>query len=299
MSNDERISKIRGCIHDLVFGSDAECYLVIDPTLKRYHTNNEFYALLEKYDIHKVHFPHAELEGALELWLIRLNADDPKDITLLDASAVYSLSELTPEKLKSGEGRSVCGWISTGLSVERLADYIAYTAIQNVQSVGDILIRFFDPSVFGLFSLLMDDWQKQQLINNINLWSYIDGNGQFRVISGGGETRQRLNYSLGITESVLADINNITRINKILREYREVSVSERVDEIQAAQLLYPALRYFLSNFSLSDDGYIDFGIDILTSQKLFYLNCNPESLSKKRTGKELPVYGKISPHPYG
>lgn len=114
--------------------------------------------------------------------------------------------------------------ISTELNREQLSESISGMIIQPLQSGNDILVRYFDPSVFGLLLSILDNWQSQQLLRDINFWCYIDGDGNAQVINGGGEQTKKLNYSLGLSEDDLSKINNILVINRVLRLYRKIKV---------------------------------------------------------------------------
>lgn len=257
-------------ITNAAFGKNGKCFLLIDASLEQYQSELFFPDILREYKSYPVTFHQEELQGALPLYLFPLSASSERDGQLFKNSIYHSLNELKIEKLESGEGRSVCAWISTDLTGEQLAEQVALSAVQSIQSGGDILLRYYDPSVFGLLMSILDKWQKQQLLSNINTWSYIDGDGIAQVVNGDGESKKKLNYSLGLTERNALELRRISVVNNILRAYRKMKVSHRLSECEVMKLLRPALCYYYSTFSMSDSDVIDFGLDVLRVQRLFY-----------------------------
>lgn len=257
-------------IFSAAFGKNGQCFLLIDASLRQYKSDVFLYNFLENYKSYCVTFNQSELQGALPLLLFPLTTMNKTERELFNNSIFHSLNELKSERVESGEGRSVCAWISTELTGEQLAEQIALSSVQKIQSVGDILLRYFDPSVFGPLMPVLDSWQKQQLLSNINTWSYIDGDGIAQVVNGDGECKKKLNYSLGLTELNLSEISRILVLNTILRTYRKMNVVQKIGEYEMVNLLHPALSYYYSSFVPSDKDVIEFGLDVLISQKLFY-----------------------------
>lgn len=267
----ESFDNVNEKITNAAFGKNGHCFLLIDASLEQYQSETFLVDILRDYKSYPVKFHQRELQGALPLYLCPLSTLGERDSQLFKNSIYHSLNELKVEKLDSGEGRSVCAWISTDLTGEQLAEQIALSALQSIQSVGDILLRYFDPSVLGLLMPILDKWQKQQLFSNINTWSYIDGDGIAQIVNGDGECKKKLNYSLGLTELNVSDMSRILVVNKILRAYRKMSIVHKLSECEMVNLLYPALEFYYSTFSPSDNDVINFGLDVLNAQRLFYL----------------------------
>ncbi|NUU64710.1 DUF4123 domain-containing protein [Enterobacteriaceae bacterium BIT-l23] len=283
-------SDIKKSVSDSVFGDSEKIFLLIDPTLESYQSVQDFYQLVTDDDIHRVAFSHPELDGALELWLIPLDKNSAQNMRLFDASIECALNEINPDNIRSGKGRSICSWISTKLTIGQLSEYISRLAVQKVKGKGDVLMRFFDPAVFSFLFIILDTWQRQQILNNIDAWGYIDGDGRPQVMSGGGESHQKLNYSLGLTPLDLSNLGYISRMNKILLRYRTLIGGAEITEQQAAELLYPALHYFSDNYYLGDDGYIDFGINVLVKRERFPSYFKREREISRSLNETLPRY---------
>jgi len=291
--DNESFYSIKQKITNAAFGKNEQCFLLIDATLEQYQSDVFLYEILKGYTSYPVKFHQNELQGALPLFLFPLNSMSERDSELFNNSISHSLNELKIEKLDSGEGRSVCAWISTELTGEQLAEQIAFSAVQSIQSVGDVLLRYFDPSVFGPLMPVLDNWQKQQLLRNINTWSYIDGDGIVQTVNGDGERRKVLNYSLGLTKLNLSEINRVLVVNKILRAYRRMDIADKLSEREMVKLLHSALNYFYSFFSPSDNDVIEFGLDILIARQLFYQDGAFDNYIFNHGSKSFPSYTDV------
>ncbi|MDN8996927.1 hypothetical protein Q0P57_13740, partial [Staphylococcus aureus] len=82
-------------------------------------------------------------------------------------------------------------------------------------------------------------------------------------------------------------------INGILREYRKTQIIERVSESEAAKLLHPAIRFFNAHFSSAGNGIIEFGLDILFAQKLFYQGGLFDRYIHGEQSENLPLYTDV------
>lgn len=292
MSN-KTFDKIKEEIFNAVFGKNGQCFLLIDAALEQYQSDMYLYDILKDYESYPVAFHQNELQGALPLYLIPLNVQKKRDNKLFNHSIYHALNELEFERINAGKGRSVCAWISTQLTWEQLSESISRSAVQPVQSGGDVLIRYFDPSVLGLLLPVLDDWQKQQLLSNINVWCYINGDGTAQIVNGDGEALKKLNYSLGLTALNLSEMSNILVINNVLRQYRRIGAMEKLSEQQAARLLHPALHYFYSHFASTGNDAIEFCIDVLTAQRLFYQDEVFDRYVLNNRNESLLVYADI------
>jgi hypothetical protein len=279
--------------YNAAFGINDKCYLLIDASLEYYRSDNFVRDLIKNNDAHLICSHRNELHDALPLYLISFDVHNVKDVEYFDKSIRYAINELKPERIEAGEGRSICAWISTALTKEQLSDFISRMMVQTFPSGEDVLIRYFDPSVFGLLFCVFDNWQKQQLLSGINTWCYIDSNGEYQVKNGNGDSIKKLNYSLALSESDVSDINNIRVINAILLIYRKAHDSKEINEKQVTELLYPALRYFYSHFTAIDNDVIEFGLDVLKARRLFYLQGIFERYTLGSDKKKLTDYVNI------
>jgi len=285
--------EIQKTVFEAAFERNGRCFMLIDASLKQYQSNDFLYKLLESYNPHIIKFNREELHDALPLYLVSLDFKIKQDIELFNHSIRHALTELDPGRINAGEGRSVCAWISTELNREQLSESIAGMIIQPLQSGNDVLVRYFDPSVFGLLLPVLDNWQSQQLLRDINAWCYIDGGGNAQIMNGGGDQVKKLNYSLGLSEDDFAKINNILVINKVLRSYRKNKIPETLNEQQIAELLHPAIPFFYSKFASVDDGIIDFCLDVLHARWPFYQGVLFERYMSEKCNKYLNFYADL------
>jgi hypothetical protein len=79
-------------------------------------------------------------------------------------------------------------------------------------------------------------------------------------------------------------------VNKILRVYRNADVAHKLSECEAVKLLRPALGYYYSSFSPSGNDVVEFGLDVLSAQKLFYQDGLFCKYMLNIRGKEPPTY---------
>lgn len=280
-------------ITNAAFEKNGQCFLLIDASLEQYQSELFLPDILREYKSYPVIFHQRELQSAVPLYLFPLSTFSERDGQLFKNSIYHSLNELKTEKLDSGEGRSVCAWISTDLTGEQLAEQVALSTVQSIQSVGDILLRYYDPSVFGLLMPILDKWQKQQLLSNINTWSYIDGDGIAQIVNGDGECKKKLNHSLGLTEQNALEIERILVINNVLRIYRKMNAPHKLSEREVMKLLRSALNYYYATFSASNNDVIEFGLDVLNAQRLFYQDGVFEKFVFSNRSKDLQLYSDI------
>lgn len=271
MINIDSFSIIKDELLNTIFGRNGKAFLLIDATLEHYDSGTDLFETLKAHNAYPLTFSHPQVDGALPLLLVLLDQSDSNSQALLDLSIRTALDELAPEKLKQGNGRSVCAWVSSQLNIEQLSSFISNTAIQHISDVGDVLVRFFDPSVLGALLDILDPWQQQRLLDNTDIWCYIDGEGTLQSVNGDGNSK-KLSYSLGLTKDDLLELQNIETINKILLVYRAKEKQITLSEIQMIRLLRPALRFFSEHFVGTNDDVIEFGIDVLNSKRCFYLS---------------------------
>lgn len=266
--------------------------LLLDLTINPQNDECAFKEEINKFNYPRITFPHQDLEGVAELLLIKFNKDSVKDLNLLKLSVEHSLDEISPESLKTGNGRMVCAWINSSLNLEDLGKEISHSAIQQVSCGSNVIFRFYDPGVFGNIDSFLDSWQTKRLLKNITSWFYINGDGELLEKSGGSECLHKLDFSLGITNTEWTRMHYISLVNKILLCYRDKKRVARISEKQAWQCLVPALDFYLNLYSL-DERVVSFGVDVLNFLPGFHEeNSGSNMLQKISEKKELHAYFK-------
>lgn len=105
--------------------------------------------------------------------------------------------------------------------------------------------------------------------------------------------QKKLNYSLGLTEQNALEMGRISVVNYILRAYRKMRMPHKFSERDVVELLHPALDYYYSTFSTSDKDVIDFGLDVLSAQRLFYQDEVFKKIICSNRSKDLQSYSDI------
>ncbi|MCW3889190.1 hypothetical protein NW915_16645, partial [Enterobacter hormaechei subsp. hoffmannii] len=113
------------------------------------------------------------------------------------------------------------------------------------------------------------------------------------VVNGDGKCKKKLNYSLGLTEQNALEMGRILVVNYILRAYRKMRMPHKFSERDVMGLLHPALDYYYSTFSTSDKDVIDFGLDVLSAQRLFYQDEVFKKILFSNRSKDLQSYSDI------
>lgn len=273
-----------------VFSRDGNGYLIIDPILldKNVDRHNFIESIFER--VIKAPLPHPELDSVMALWIIPLNWRNPSDREIFKCSINCSLNELSPGKLAIGGGRCICGWVSSTLSLNDFAEDITRLAIQPQPSGSLSLFRYYDPAVLSVVTSIIDDWQRKRLFNNIHSWSYLNGDGYFNTEYGANSSVVKMNFSLGLTDDEILNLNNVKYVNAIASRIRIESPKLQLSESQLIGRLLPALRFFTEHFSLADEGIVIFGVDIFQSRKEFYKEDFFLSQMKNLNNQSLPSY---------
>lgn len=265
-------------------------YLLIDLTVNRRDEESPFIERVGGVNSLRVQFPHPDLDGVAELLLIKINQDSIEDLALLKLSIQHSLDEIVPESLKAGNGRKVCAWINSSLTIEDLSREISHSSIQQISCGSSAIFRFYDPAIFGNIDNFLDSWQTRRLFKNFITWSYINGDGDFCTKSGGGDGLPKLDFSLGMTSAEWEKMHYIALVNKILLNYRANKLFSRVSEKQAWQWLFPALNFYVETFSLNEN-IVSFGVDVLMfSPRVIEGRNDGDILQEFSEKKELHTY---------
>ncbi|MTH48801.1 DUF4123 domain-containing protein [Intestinirhabdus alba] len=182
------------------------------------------------------------LSAAFQPKLVPLNLSVMEDRQLLEMSVESAFDEIHPEKIKQGQGRLICGWLSYSTTPENVAVHLGKSAMQEREGK-DILLRFYDPAVSLPLWAILDDWQRQRLLGPVTAWYSVDGDGQWVQRTGISSQQIRLSWSLSLSPQNWLDIHFIGIVNRILCEYRNLHLNEmRLSELQVFQSVLPALR---------------------------------------------------------
>ncbi|WP_148873217.1 DUF4123 domain-containing protein, partial [Serratia marcescens] len=183
--------------------------LMIDAALLRKRSDEQdFIAQINQRQIFKVPVASQYLTEEFYPWLVALDLSSSEDLNLFDKSIELALSEIELHKIKSGNGRLICGWLSIYDDLENACTHLGKTALQRNEDK-DILLRYYDPAVATLLWTLLDDWQQQRLLGPVANWYSIDGDGQLNQRSVLLQQYAQLSFSLSLSPELWQDIDMI------------------------------------------------------------------------------------------
>ncbi|ALV93502.1 MULTISPECIES: DUF4123 domain-containing protein [Pantoea] len=248
-----------------------KCWLLIDPTLRTLHEDSDLWPIVDELNCHRILFPHPDLDGVMELWLVAITPDND---VLLNESMLAAMNELKPKKLTQGRGRTICGWLISSASIDYLKRHISETSIQPVLDLGTYMLRFYDPTVIAMTSKHLDDWQRNRLFGAVNDWFFLDGDGKVMCQQGYYRGEEQLDFSLSISGTTWEKIKRAGVLNICLNTYRKTSRNEVLVSEKNARLWLEAAMDDLSHTSVwsRPEVYLPLSIAILTQHPSVYLH---------------------------
>ncbi|MEE3664900.1 DUF4123 domain-containing protein [Brenneria sp. g21c3] len=248
---------------------ENKIWLLIEPTLKELSEVDEILSYFKGREYQYITFPHEDLKDVFKLWLVSIDSEDKG---LLTWSMMTALNELDPMRQKEGYGRTVCGWLMTSSPVDYLIKHIGETAVQRVMDNGSFMLRFFDPTVISQVSNHMDDWQRSRLFGAVNMWYFLDGDGQLVHETGFYQDKEQMDFSLSINVDCWEKIKRAGILTRILHDYRiRFRAEPRVNETIARRWLDAAMDYLSGTaIWLQPDVYLALGMAILTKHPGVY-----------------------------
>lgn len=201
------------------------CILMIDAAIIRLRSqDSSFYNQIIDKGVVRIPVANRYLTSEFEPCLVSLDLSLPDDCKILHESIIQALKEIEPNEILLGKGRMICGWLTCVEDILNLAAYLGKVAIQQ-RDGKDVLLRYYDPAIMiSLFSIL-DDWQQQRLLGPVEVWSFIDGDGQFINKINQSDNQPRLSYTLSLSAENWRDIDFIGIKNRIICNYRLAHLS--------------------------------------------------------------------------
>ncbi|MEA9393587.1 DUF4123 domain-containing protein [Acerihabitans sp. TG2] len=223
--------------------ADCRLYLLVDPVSLPDEVLHPLVSALVALHPIPVRLPHHALAAQSYPWLLPLDMADEAQAALLRLSIDYALKELHPQRLAQGEGRAICGWLTSPYDAATVARQLGETAIQKLPDNSSILLRYYDPAVHSVLWNHVDELQQQRWLGVLSAWVYPCGDGQVVIHKHKSATYPHLTFSLmlGAEDAVL--IARTGRINRTLETYRNKNrMSERHDEVSAGEIVKAALE---------------------------------------------------------
>lgn len=235
--------KFRDIINKSLAGSDENFYLLVDPVSLPEDVQHPFIRLLLERRPVPVRLPHEKLGADSYPWLVALDIRNADHVALLESSLAFALDEIHPEHLSQGNGRAICGWLTSPHDAETIARQLGETAIQRLHDHSRFLLRYYDPAVHSVLWLYFSRLQQQRLMGVIRSWIYADGDGQPVIHEHLPSVHPLYTFSLALSDVDSATLALVGKINRTLEQYRfNRMASSRHGEIEAIQTVRAAFE---------------------------------------------------------
>ncbi|ATF47942.1 hypothetical protein CO701_01645 [Citrobacter werkmanii] len=222
---------------------NRNCILMIDAAIIRLRNqDSSFYNKIIDRGGVRVPVANRYLTSEFEPCLVSLDLSLPEDCKILHESIIQALKEIEPNEILLGKGRMICGWLTCEEDIINLAAYLGKVAIQQ-RDGKDVLLRYYDPAIMISLLSILDDWQQQRLLGPVEVWNFIDGDGQLINKINQSDNQLRLSYTLSLSAGNWCDIDFIGIKNRIICNYRLAHLSsERFSESSVFNLLQQSLK---------------------------------------------------------
>lgn len=222
---------------------NRNCILMIDAAIIRLRNqSSSFYNQIIDRGVVRVPVANRYLTSEFEPCLVSLDLSLPEDCKILHESIMQALKEIEPNEILLGKGRMICGWLTCEEDIINLAAYPGEVAIQQ-RDGKDVLLRYYDPAIMISLLSILDDWQQRRLLGPVEVWSFIDGDGQFINKINQSDNQPRLSYTLSLSAGNWRDIHFVGIKNRIICNYRLAHLSsERFSESAVFKLLQQSLK---------------------------------------------------------
>lgn len=222
---------------------NRNCILMIDAAIIRLRNqDSSFYNKIIDRGVVRVPVANSYLTSEFEPCLVSLDLSLAEDCKILHESIMQALKEIEPTEILLGKGRMICGWLTCEEDIINIAAYLGKVAIQQ-RDGKDVLLRYYDPAIMISLLSILDDWQQQRLLGPVEVWSFIDGDGQLINKINQSDNQLRLSYTLSLSAGNWRDIDFIGIKNRIICNYRLAHLSsERFSESSVFNLLQQSLK---------------------------------------------------------
>jgi len=252
----QQAKQLRGVIDKALADSDDNLYLLVDPVSLPKDMNHPLVSSLLAQRPVPVRLPHEKLSADVYPWLVILDVSRSEHVELLEKSIAFALDEIHPEHLSQGNGRAVCGWLTSSHDADTVARQLGETAIQRRHDHSQFLLRYYDPAVHSVLWLYFSRLQQQRLMGIVRSWIYADGDGQAVIHQHVPSVHPHYTFSLALSGEDSATLALVGKINRTLEQYRlNGMASARHGEIEAIHTVRAALDRSVSlhGFEKEDD----------------------------------------------
>lgn len=218
-------------------------YLLIDREALPENVTDPFISALVDQRPVPVMLPHRKLAMTRYPWLIKLDLMQTAHSALLVHSVFHALEEMHPDRLCNGGGRAVCGWLTSPFDTVVVAKQLGYTAIQQLISGQQILLRYYDPAIHSVLWKQLNDLQRERWLGVISGWYYPDGDGELVSHCHTPSPYAFMSFSLMLGPDDEPGISLAGKAGCILECYRQALINQpRHDETTAIDIVRRALK---------------------------------------------------------
>lgn len=245
---------ILAAINGELRSDDSRLYLLVDPLSLPDDSSDPLVNVLQALQPLAVKLPHDSLAADSYLWLLPLDLQDKQQAALLTLSVDHALQELHPQRLEQGEGRAICGWLTSSFDATTVARQLGETAIQRLPDNSSILLRYYDPAVHSILWSSFNVLQRQRWMGVLSSWIYPCADGQLIIRRHKATPTPQFTFSLMISHADNALITQIGKINRALEQYRlQCLLLERYKERRAIEIAKAALQRACSLHQFSEE----------------------------------------------
>lgn len=215
--------------------SNAQCILMLDPTLRDAAEDTDFASVLKLYEqahslrdanYRRIIWQHPNLVPSHRPYLIPLDPVKFADAHLLQVSVDLAVTDWSIDSLMNGQGHRVCGWLFSGHPVKVVAEHLGKLAVQRKEDGKHVLLRYFDPSIMSHLWDLTDATRKTQLLGPASHWLTLNHTKQLQNFSSSIKNSDRISASLGFRQTEWQTIENLSPLNQALTQWRSTTGNE-------------------------------------------------------------------------
>lgn len=219
--------------------------------------------------------------------LVELNLRVESDKAILKQSIADFYSLLNPKTLLLANARQVYGWLISSLDIETLAMQIGMIAVQP-SNRGEQLLRYYDPVIFLPLMSIFCEKQRQKLINSVNYWLLLNGDGELVIKENSQTVSKQLGSYLDISELQWQSIIKIESRNAVLARYRLANLKRSsLTEKEADQIILNAFQSATEKGYTNKKELIEYAYRCLTVHSCFLEHPIIKSVIEQNRGASL------------
>lgn len=176
---------------------------------------------------------HPSVDPAWRPRWLRLDTSTPSGSLLLQESIAQALVEIEPDRLRSGQGRRIAGWLQLGAAEPSTATaHVAREMIRRGPTGTQRLVRLHDPAVLWALWPLLGSAQQRKLLGPLNSWTILDPRGGIACLRGAGD-----GTADAWSAALWQDVDAITPLNAALRSVDLCNSIETAADLERARVV--------------------------------------------------------------